>query len=136
MQHRELRAHRCSGTINGTSLRVRSQHRYRRTTRSKVHAVEHWQTSCEMPEKLQSKLRKNIVRARRSPLLDLPEWLEEFTENFVDEEGSASSGAPASILREPLHYELSIKVVSGASVAFLHTRALVIKYFERKVLVT
>ena len=62
-----------------------------------------------------SKNNKNedFVRARRSPLRDLPEWLEAFVENFVDEAASASSEAPASISREPLHQEPSIKVVSG-----------------------
>ena len=33
---------------------------------------------------------------------DLPEWLEELTENSVDEEASVSSEAPAIISRVPL----------------------------------
>ena len=41
-------------------------------------------------------------------------------DNSVDEEASASSEAPASIFREPLHQERSIKVVSGKHRIFIH----------------
>ena len=44
-----------------------------------------------------------------------------FTEHIMDEEASASSDAPASISREPLHQELSRKVVSGKHHFFQHT---------------
>ena len=40
--------------------------------------------------------------------------------NTVDEEGLASSDAPASIFREPLHQEFSRKVVSGRHGVFTH----------------
>ena len=38
-------------------------------------------------------------------LRNLPECLEEFSKNSVDEEASASSEAPASISRETLHLQ-------------------------------
>ena len=99
---------------------------------------------------------KDIRRARRSPQHDLPEWLEELTEHLVDEEASASSEAPASISREPLHQQHSIKVVSGKHSILFTSRKTeiaksargtklqgllvesvrVIKYFEQKTLVT
>ena len=50
---------------------------------------------------------------------DLPEWLEEFTDNLVDEEAPASSEA-ANTSREPLHQEPSIIVVSGKHSIFTH----------------
>ena len=40
------------------------------------------------------------------------EWWEERTDDVVDDEVSASSEAPASISREPLHQESPIKMVS------------------------
>ena len=58
---------------------------------------------------------------RGSPLRDLPEWLEEFTDNLVDEEASTSGEAPASISREALHQEPPIKVVSGKHSNFSRT---------------
>ena len=99
---------------------------------------------------------KDIHRARRSPRHDLPEWLEELTEHLVDEEASASSEGPASISREPLHQQHSIKVVSGKHSILFTSRKTetaksargpklqgllvenvpVIKYFEQKTLVT
>ena len=51
---------------------------------------------------------------------DLLEWLEEVAEQLVDEEASTSSEAPASISREALHHEPSIKVVSGNHSNFTH----------------
>ena len=72
------------------------------------------------------------------------EWLEEFADNLV-EEASASSEAPVSISREPLHQEPPIKVVSASTAFSLSSNeneiaqyergaenALVIKYFEQK----
>ena len=38
--------------------------------------------------------------ARRNPSLDLPEWLEEFTENLVDESVPAHRDTPPSSSRE------------------------------------
>ena len=66
-----------------------------------VHAVEHWEISCEIPKKPKTKMKKeDIDTARGCPLRDLPLWLEEFTETLVDEEDSASRKAPASISRD------------------------------------
>ena len=64
--------------------------------------------------------RSTRSRARGSPLRDLREWLEDFAENWLDEEASASSEAPASISREPLHQEPPIKVASGKHSIFIH----------------
>ena len=51
-------------------------------------------------------------------LPDLPEWLEDFTENIMDQGVSASRGTPASTSRES-DQELSRKVVSGNTVSSL-----------------
>ena len=96
---------------------------------------------------------EDIGGARVTPLHDWPEWLEEFSENFVDEEASASSEAPASISREALHQEPSRNVVSGSLLTSRRTEiakyarepplqvllaesALVDQYLEQKNLVT
>ena len=50
----------------------------------------------------------------------LPEWLFEFTENLTDDSVPEHRDAPASIFREPLHQERSIKVVSGKHRIFIH----------------
>ena len=63
---------------------------------------------------------EDIDGARRSPVRELPEELEEFDDNLVDEEASASREAPASISREPLHQEPPINVVSGKHSIFIH----------------
>ena len=110
--------------------RVHPQHRCRRTPcemilrqvqqphEVKVHTVEHWETSCEIPQK--PKTHMDSDGERGSPLRDLPEWLEEFTDNLVDAKAAASSEAPASISREPLHQEPPIKMVSGKHSFFIH----------------
>ena len=59
---------------------------------------DQWRDSTETKNNNKS---EDIERARGSPLRDLPEWLEEFTEQSVDEEASASRDTPASISREP-----------------------------------
>ena len=41
-----------------------------------------------------------IITARRDPLRDLPEWFEDFTENFVDAK-SSFSGSDRAYLPEP-----------------------------------
>ena len=104
------------------SLRVHPQHRFRRTQWKMIfhqvqqphdvgiRRVEHWRTSCKIPQKPKN---EDIDRVQGIPLHDLPEWLAKFTDNFVDEEVSASSEAPPSISREPRHQEPSVKVVSG-----------------------
>ena len=63
------------------------------------------------------KKNEDIDEARRRPLRDLPGWREESTENLVEED-SASSEAPASISREPLHQEPLIKLVLGTHSIF------------------
>ena len=50
---------------------------------------------------------------RRNPLRGLPEWLEDFAENLVDESVPAHRDAPASSSRE-LASEPRVKVVSGS----------------------
>ena len=112
-------------------LRVHLQHRYRRTQcemvlrhvqqshKVGVNPVGHWETSGKIPKKPKTK-KGDIDGARGSPLRDLPEWLEEFTDNLMEQEASAQSEAPASISREPLHQELPIKVISGKHSFFTH----------------
>ena len=51
-------------------------------------------------------------RVRRNPLRDLPEWLETFTENLVDERVPEHRDAPTSSSRESAS-EPRGKVVSG-----------------------
>ena len=74
----------------------------------------------ESTEAKNKKKSEDIDTARRSPLRDLPEWLEEFADNVVDEEASVSSEAPASISPGPHHQEPSRKVVSGKHRIFTH----------------
>ena len=74
-----------------------------------VRAVDLWVTSCKIPQKPKQKSNDVIDRVRRSPLRDLPQWCEEFSDNLPDEEASASNAAPARISRDPLHQEPSIK---------------------------
>ena len=108
------------------SLRVHPQHRFRRTQWKMIfhqvqqphdvgiRTVEHWRTSCKIPQKPKPTIKMSTsIEYRESRCDDLPEWLAEFTDNFVDEEVSASSEAPPSISREPRHQEPSVKVVSG-----------------------
>ena len=85
-----------------------------------VRAVEDSKTSCKISQKPKTK-NEDIERTRRSPLRDLPEWLEEFSDNSVDEKASATGEAPASIFREPLHQGRSIKVVSDKHRIFIHS---------------
>ena len=56
---------------------------------------------------------------RGDPLRDLPEWLEEFTENLVDERVPAYRDAPASSSHE-LPSVPRAKVVSGKLSMFTH----------------
>ena len=60
----------------------------------------------------------------------------QFADNSVNEEASASSEAPTSISREPLHQEPPRKVVSGKHrpklQGLLAENALAIKYLEQK----
>ena len=53
-------------------------------------------------------------------LHDLPEWLEEFTDNLVDGEASTVGEAQASSSHEPPHPELPPKEVSGKHCIFSH----------------
>ena len=55
----------------------------------RAQAVEHWETIYEIPKKPKTQnLMITIDRARESLSHDLPEWLEEFTENSVDDQAS------------------------------------------------
>ena len=54
---------------------------------------------------------------RGNPSIDLPEWLQEFTENLVDESVPAHRDAPASSSREAVS-ETRQKVVSGKHIIF------------------
>ena len=81
-----------------------------------VNAVRHWETT-----ETQNKKKNEVnATARTSPLRDVPEWSEEFTDNLVGEEASVSSDAPASISRGPHHQEPSGEVVSGKHRIFTH----------------
>ena len=75
-----------------------------------VHAVEHGETNCEIPKKPKN---EDIDGARRSPLRDLLEWLEECIEILLDEEASALSDAPRSILSTAPSGTFDKKGVSG-----------------------
>ena len=73
-----------------------------------------------LQDSTETKKNEDNATARGSPLRDLPEWSEEFTDIFVGEEASASCEAPASISRGPHHQEPSRKVVSGQHSIFTH----------------
>ena len=85
-----------------------------RSTRSRS-LGDQLQDSTETEHKNKS---EEIDRVRRSPLRDLPEWCEEFTENLPCEEASASNAAPARISRDPLHQEPFYKNWYPGSPAF------------------
>ena len=86
---------------------------------------------------------EDIDGARRGPLRHLRECFEEFIDNLVDKNTSASSEEPASISREPLHQEPLMRAWGIATSArgsklqgFFAGNEVVIKYVERKSLVT
>ena len=127
MQHRKLRADRCPRIINRIRpfdyKQVRLQHRYRRTQQilhfiQQSHevselAVQHWETSCWYLEKLKTKIKNEDTDLVQGNLMhDLPEWLEEFTENLVDDKVPALRDTLANSSRES-DPEPSRKVVSG-----------------------
>ena len=58
--------------------------------------------------------------ARGNPLLDLPEWLQEFTENLVDEKVPARRDAPGSSSRESASGP-RVKVVSESGTHSIYT---------------
>ena len=91
-------------------LEIHLQHRYRRTQQKtprqvqrpcdvEVHAVEYWETSCAGFEQSKDE-NKDIDQVQGNLLRDLPEWLEDFTENLVDEGVSASRDTSASTSHE------------------------------------
>ena len=57
---------------------------------------------------------------RGNPLLDQPAWLEDFTENLVDDSVPAHRDAPASSSRESAS-EPRVKVVSGSGTHSIYT---------------
>ena len=131
MQHGELRAHHCSGIINRTSQLGYDQHRYRWTqrdstpspvtTRSRSTRSRARKDLLHDPTETENKHQNGDTDAARdTPSNDLPEWLEEFTENLEYTEGSALSNAPTSMSREPRHQGSSRKVVSGQHSTVTH----------------
>ena len=97
-----------------------------------VNAVGHWETCCEIPNKPQTKSKnQDNATARGSPLRDLPEWLQDFTDNLVDAAASVSSGAPASISREPLHQKPSRKGYRASTLFFLTSRRTEVEQYAR-----
>ena len=126
---RRVRTNRCSGLANWTFQLVCEYmhdigiagldvilHQVQQPHEVGVRAVEHWWTSCKIPHKSQT-----IFCLRKNRVMNCQDSLEEFTGHLVDEEASASTEAPASISREPLHQEPSIKAVSGKHSIFLVT---------------
>ena len=57
-----------------------------------MNAVGHRETFCKIPQKPNKN--EDNATARTSPLRDVPESSEEFTDNLVCEEASVSSDAP------------------------------------------
>ena len=129
-------AKKCKATRKTTPalpvrLRVHLQHRFCITQQQKtlrrvqqqhevtVQAVDCGETSCTTPNKRNKN--KEIDLIVGSLLHDLAEWLEDFTENLVEEGVSASSDTPASTSRES-DQELSRKVVSGNHSIFIPER--------------
>ena len=107
-------------------LHVHLQHRYRRTL--SPHCVQHQHEvsvqqvsgeTCRLNQK-KPKTHKNedIEPARRDLLRDMPEWLEEFTENLVDERVPAHRDAPASSSRESASEPLRISGIGWAPYSY------------------
>ena len=71
------------------------------------------------PASTRSESTSGIERLRWDPLRDLPEWLQEFTENLVDDSVPAHGDAPASSSRESSS-EPRGTVVSGKHSIYSH----------------
>ena len=75
--------------------------------------------SHEPPETKNTNKNGDNETVRGNPLRDLPEWLEEFTENLVDERVPVHWDAPASSSRESVS-EPRVKVASGKHSIYTH----------------
>ena len=82
------------------------------TTRSDRTSSRFWRDKLHHSEQTGDSTQKKIDLMLGNLLHDLLEWLEDFTENLVEEGASASSDTPASTSRES-DQEFSRKVVSG-----------------------
>ena len=131
MQHREFRAHRCSGIVNRTSKHAHENilnlniagFNGRFPASPRCRSARSLALGDQLRESTKIEVRKNnedIDTALGSSSHDLPRWLVAFSENSMGEEASASSDPPASIPREPPHQELSRRVVSGMHSIFTH----------------
>ena len=127
MQHGELRTDRCPWfvdrlfklytyisniSIAGSSISyAASLHQPRSERTSSIERVR-GDPSREPEENQNQKKNKDNDRVRGDPLRDLPEWLEDFAENLVDESVPKHRDAPARSSRES-GSETRGKVVSG-----------------------
>ena len=113
--------------VHPARLQVHLQHRYSRTQYVQPAITRSQSTSGPKlgDQVRESKEIKNINkdedidRAQGDLLRDLPEWLEEFTGNLVDERVPSSRDTPASSSREG-HPELVREVVSGKHRIYNH----------------
>ena len=120
-QHGKLHTDRCPWFIDWlfqlsytyiSSITLRPASIRSESTRSRAR----WDPS---PETDNTNKNEDNETVRRDPLRDLPEWLEEFTENLVDDSVPAFMDAPASSSRESVS-ERRGKVVSGKHSIFSH----------------
>ena len=124
MQHGELRTDRCPWFIDRLFQLV---HTYISSIVTAGFGSLHIASSAQAqgdlsPEPTETeKPNKNedTEPARRNPLHDLPEWLEEFTKNLVDERVPEHRDAPASSSHESASETLR-KVVSGKNSIHTH----------------
>ena len=97
---------------------VPTQHPHQQEVRVQVALREYGETRRVNQKKTKTK-KKDNERVRGDPLRDLPEWLEEFTENLVDESVPEHRDAPASSSHELLS-EPRGNAVSGKQSIFTH----------------
>ena len=84
-----------------------------------VHAVEHGETCCMIPQKPKRKIEnEDTDAARDTPSHDLPGWLEEFTSECMGRRSFSIRRRTRKHLT--LHQEPSRKVISGEHSVFTH----------------
>ena len=93
------------------------------------------ETCCTIPQKPKTKIKMRIsIEHGKSPMRELPECLEDFTEHFVDEEASASSGQAHYFHTLPQKTDIARSVRGPKLQGVLAEDALEIQYLEQKTL--
>ena len=121
MQHGELRTNRCPWFIDKLLNLSNTYISNISLAGSKASRFDKkWEYELPSHEPAENEKKKgDIETVRRNPLRDLPEWLEEFTENLVDESVPVHRDATATSSRESAS-ELRTRVVSGKRSIYTH----------------